>query len=88
MAGTQPVLISTAAAAITSGAAAMTTTGAGGSARLTAQVLVDLLDALATLMEVEVTPDNQEQHKAEIAKLCDEIAQAKADLAAETPGRL
>ena len=60
MAGTQPVLGSTAAAAITSSAAAATAAGAAGSARPPAQVLTDLLEALATLMEVEVTPDNQE----------------------------
>ena len=63
MAGTLPVLGSTAAAAITSGAAAVTVAGAGGSARPPAQVLTDLLDALATLMEVEVTPENQDQQK-------------------------
>ena len=83
MAGTQPVLGSTAVAAMTSSAAAVTATGAGGSARPPAQVLTDLLEALATLMEVDVTPDNQEQHKAEVAKLHDEIAQAKVELAAE-----
>ena len=45
MAGTQPVLGSTAAAAMTSSAA-----GAGGSPRPPAQVLTDLWEALATLM--------------------------------------
>ena len=34
-------------------------------------------------MGVEVTSDNQEQHKVEVAKLRDEIAQAKEELAAE-----
>ena len=34
-------------------------------------------------MGVEVTPDNQEQHKVDVAKLRDEIAQAKEKLAAE-----
>ena len=34
-------------------------------------------------MEVEVTPDNQEHHKVDVAKLRDEIAQAKEELAAE-----
>ena len=67
---------------MTSGAAAVTVAGAGSSAGLPVQVLTNLLDALATLMEVEVTLDNQEQHKAKIAKLRDEIAQAKAELAA------
>ena len=83
MAGTQPVLGSTAATAMTSSAAAVTAAGASRSARPPAQVLTDLLEALASLMEVDVTPDNQEQHKVEVAKLHDEIAQAKADLAAE-----
>ena len=83
MAGTQPVLGSTAAAAMTSSAAAMTAAGVGGSARPSAQVLTYLLDDLATLMGVEVTPDNLEQHKADVAKLRDEIAQAKEELAAE-----
>ena len=83
MAGTQPVLGSTAAAAITTGAAAAKAVGAGGSAHPPAQVLIDLLDALAILMEVEVTPENQEKQKVEAAKLRDGIAQAKADLAAE-----
>ena len=53
---------------MTFSAAAVTAAEAGGSAPPPAQVLTDLLDALATLMEVEVTPDNQEQHKVEIAK--------------------
>ena len=60
MAGRQPVLGSTAAAAITSDAAAVTAAGAGDSARPPAQVLTDLLDDPVTLMGVEVTPDNQE----------------------------
>ena len=57
--------------------------GASGSARPPAQVLTDLLDDLATLMGVEVTADNQEQHKVDVAKWHDEIAQAKVELAAE-----
>lgn len=83
IAGTQPVLGSTAAAAMTSSAAAVAAAGAGGSIRPPAQVLADLLDALATLMEVDVTPENQEQHKEEVAKLRDGTTQAKADLVAE-----
>ena len=39
--------------------------------------------ALATLMGAEVTPETQEQHKVDVAKLRDEIAQAKEELAAE-----
>ena len=47
-----------------------------------AQVLFDLFDALATLM-AEVNPTDQDAHNAEIAKVKDQITQAKADLAAE-----
>ena len=47
-----------------------------------AQVLSDLFDALATLM-AEVNPADQEARNAEIAKVKDQITQAKADLAAE-----
>ena len=68
---------------MTFSAVATMAAGAGGSARPPAQVLTDLLEALATLMEVVVTPDNQEQHKVDVAKLRDEIAQAKVELAAE-----
>ena len=50
--------------------------------RLPAQVLSDLFDMLATLM-VEVNPADQDTHNAEIAKVKDQITQAKADLAAE-----
>ena len=32
---------------------------------------------------MEVTPDNQEQHKIDVAKLREEIAQANEELAAE-----
>ena len=48
-----------------------------------AQVLFELLEALATLLIVEVIPVNQAQHKVDVAKLQDEIAQAKEDLNAE-----
>ena len=47
-----------------------------------AQVLSDLFDALATLM-AEVNPADQDAHNAEIAKVKDQVTQAKADLAAE-----
>ena len=47
-----------------------------------ARVLSDLFDALATLM-AEANPANQDEHNAEIAKVKDQITQAKADLAAE-----
>ena len=43
-----------------------------------AQVLSDLFDALATLM-AEVNPTDQDAHNAEIAKVKDQITQAKAD---------
>ena len=83
MAGTQPVLGSSIVAAMTSSSTAAATTGARGSACPPAQVLTELLEALATLMRAEVTPDTQEQHKVDVAKLRDEIAQAKEELAAE-----
>ena len=50
--------------------------------RTPAQGLSDLFDALATLM-AEVNPADQDAHNAEIAKVKDQITQAKADLAAE-----
>ena len=55
MAGTQPVLNSTIFADMTSGSTVAATAGARGSARPPTQVLTYLLDAMATLMEVEVT---------------------------------
>ena len=51
-----------------------------------AEVLTDLLDNLTTLLTVEVNPTNQVQHNAEVAKLRDEIAQAKEELNARTSG--
>ena len=80
MAGTQPGQNSTAATAITSGIGAA---GAGGPAQSLVQVLSDLFDTLATLLAAEVNPADQDQHNAEFAKVKDQIAQAKADLAAE-----
>ena len=47
-----------------------------------AQVLSDLFDALAMLM-AEVNPADQDQHNAAVAKLRDEIAQAKEELNGE-----
>ena len=52
--------------------------------RTPAQGLSDLFDALATLM-AEVNPADQDAHNAEIAKVKDQITQAKADLAVEDP---
>ena len=83
MAGTHTALGSTTTVAMTSSSMAAAAVGSSGSARQQAQVLTELLEALATLMGVEVTPDNQEQHKVDLAKLRDEIAQAKEELAAE-----
>ena len=51
-----------------------------------AQDLTNLLDNLTTLLTLEVNPANQVQHNAEVAKLRDEIAQAKEELNAENIG--
>ena len=83
MAGTQSMQHSSTAAAVISSSAAATPAAAGGSAPPPAQVLSDLFDTLATLLEAEVDAANRDQHNAEVAKVKDQIAQAKADLAAE-----
>src|SRR4051812_44632230 len=80
MAGTQPDQNSTASAAITSGLGAA---GAGGPVRSPAQVLMDLMDKLTTLLTATVVPANQSEHEAEVARVREEIAQAKETLAAE-----
>ena len=54
----QPALGSTTIAAMTSSSTDAAMAGASGTAHLPAQVLTELLEALATLMGVEVTPDN------------------------------
>ena len=41
------------------------------------------MDAWATLLTTAVTPETQDQHNADIAKLKDQITQAKEDLAIE-----
>ena len=69
MAGTQPALGSTTIAAMTSSSTAAVTAGASGTACPPVQAQTELLEALATLMGVEVTPDNQEEHKVDVAKL-------------------
>ena len=69
MADTQPVLGSTTDAAMTSSSTVATMAGASGSARLPAEVLSELLEALATLLAAEVTLENQAQHKVDVAKL-------------------
>src|SRR3954463_4583479 len=79
MAGTQAAPHSSATAAIVSGS---TAAGAEDSVRPPAQVLSDLFDALAVLM-AEVNPTDRDIHDAEIAKVREQIQQAKADLAAE-----
>ena len=56
---------------------------AGVPARRLAQVLSGLMDAWATLLTTTVTPETQDQHNADIAKLKDQITQAKEDLAIE-----
>ena len=66
-----------------SGSTTATPAGAGSSAPPPAQVLSDLFDVLATLMDAEVDAVARDQHNADIAKLKDRIAQAKADLATE-----
>ena len=48
-----------------------------------AQVLSDLFDALSTLMAAEVDAAARDEQNAKIAKVKDQIAQAKADLAAQ-----
>src|SRR3954470_15500746 len=82
MAGTQAAPHSSTAAVMVSGSAAAIAAGAGGSVRQPAQVLSDLFDALAALM-AEANPTDQDAHNAEIAKVREQITQAKADLAAE-----
>ena len=48
-----------------------------------AQVLMDLMDKLTTLLTATVIPANQDEHNAEVAQIREEIAQAKEALAAE-----
>ena len=48
-----------------------------------AQVLTDLVDKLTALITTVVNPVDQDQHNAAIAKLRDEIAQAKEELKVE-----
>ena len=79
MAGTQLAPQSSTAAAIISVSAA----GAGGPVRLPVQVLFGLLDALATLLTIEVNLDNRDEHNAEVRKLRDQITRAKEDMAPE-----
>ena len=80
MAGTQPGQNSTAAAAITFGIGAV---GAGGPVRPPAQVLIDIMDKLTTLLTATVIPANKDEPDAEVARVREEIAQAKEALAVE-----
>ena len=48
-----------------------------------AQVLIDLMDKLTTLLTATVIPANKDQHDAEVARVREEITQAKEALAAE-----
>ena len=82
MAGTQAANYSSTAAAMLSGSAAAAAAGAGGLVRPPVQVLSDLFDALAALM-AEDDPADQDARNAEIAKVREQIVQAKADLAAK-----
>ena len=80
MAGTQPIQNSTIATAITYGSAAA---GAGGPVRPPAQVLIDLMDKLTALLTATVIPANKDEHDAEVARVREEMVQAKENLAAE-----
>ena len=80
MDGTQPNQNSTAVATITSGTGSA---GAGGPVRPPAQVLIDLIDKLTALLTAMVIPANKDEHDAEVARVREEIAQAKEALAAE-----
>ena len=83
MAGTQSAPQSSTTAAMISGSTPATAAGAGGPAPPRAQALSDLFDTLAAPRAAEVSPADQERHNAEVAKVKDQIAQAKVDLAAE-----
>ena len=80
MAGTQPGQNSTATTAVTSG---MGAAGAGGPVCPPAQVLIGLMDKLTTLLTGTVIPANKDEHDTEVARVREEIAQAKEALAAE-----
>ena len=80
MAGTQPGQNSIAAVATTTGPAA---TGSGDPACPPAQILMDLMDKLTTLFTAVVQPVDKAQHDAEVARVREEMVQAKENLAAE-----
>ena len=66
-----------------SGSGAAVAAEAGGLERPSAQALTNLLDKLKTLLTTVVNPTEQDQHNAAVARLRDEIAQAKEELNAE-----
>ena len=78
MAGTQPGQNSTAATAAATGLAAA---GSGDPTRPPAQVLMDLMDKLTTLLTAMVEPSDKAQHDAEVACVREEMVQAKENLA-------
>ena len=66
-----------------SGSTTATPAGAGSSAPPPAHVMSDLFDTLAMLMAAEVDAAARDQYNAEIARVKDQIAQAKAYLETE-----
>ena len=57
--------------------------GAGDPAHAPAQMLMDLMDKLTTLLTVVVEPADKSQHDAEVARVREEMVQAKENIAAE-----
>ena len=51
--------------------------------RPSAHVMMDLMDRMTALLTTVVTPTDQDQHDAELARLREEVAQAKENLAVE-----
>ena len=47
------------------------------------QVLIDLMDKLTALLTAMVSPANKDEHDTEVARVREEIAQAKEALVAE-----
>ena len=80
MAGTHPGQNSTAVTAAATGSAAA---GSGDPARPPAQVLMDLMDKLTTLLTAAVEPADKAQHYAAVARVREEMVQAKENLAVE-----
>ena len=74
MAGMQPEQNSTAAAATATEWAAA---GSGDPARPPAQILMDLMDKMMTLLTAVIEPVDKAQHDAEVARVREEMVQAK-----------